>query len=285
MAGPPLKPFEANVTSQCGEDGVIARALDLLGERDGWCVEFGAFDGREASNTYSLITARGYRAVLIESDPSRFQALCATHRDRPGVHPLRRLVGFDGDDRLDRLLAETPVPIDFDVLSIDIDGNDYHVWDAVRTYRPKLVVVEFNPTIPNELDFVQPRDPGVRQGSSLSALHRLAHAKGYRMIHATALNGIFVDARLFDRFGIADDSPAALRTDLSAVTWLFQTYDGRLHVAGNDRFFWHDVPLDRRRLQQVPRLLRDFPEALPRARRVALRIWRAWRHSGAAERR
>jgi len=51
MSDPPLQAFQANVTSQCGEDGVIARALELIGDRDGWCVEFGASDGREASNT------------------------------------------------------------------------------------------------------------------------------------------------------------------------------------------------------------------------------------------
>jgi hypothetical protein len=277
MTEPPLKRYEANVTSQTGEDGVIARALELLDERNGWCVEFGAFNGREASNTYSLITARGYHAVLIESDPSRFAALCAVHPDRSTVHALHRRVGFEGEDRLDRLLAETPVPVDFDLLSIDIDGNDYHVWEAVQVYRPKLVVIEFNPTIPNEVDFVQPRDLTVRQGSSLTALARLAREKGYRLIHATALNGIFVDGRYFERFGLSDDAPSALRTDLSLVTWLFQTYDGRLHLRGHGRLLWHDVPFDHRRLQQVPRPLRDFPEALPKARRVAYRLWRAWR--------
>lgn len=285
MAEPPLKRFEANVTSQSGEDGVIARALEVLGERDGWCVEFGAFDGRQASNTYSLIASHGYSAVLLEPDPVRFAQLRLTHRDRPDVHALKQAVGFDGDDRLDRVLAQTPAPLDFDLLSIDIDGNDYHVWEAVREYRPKLVVIEFNPTIPNEVDFVQPRDPAVRQGASLTALARLAHGKGYRLVHATALNGVFADERYFDRFGISDDSPAALRTDLSLVTWLFQTYDGRLHTAGFDRLLWHDVPLDRRRLQQVPRALRDFPEALARRRRVAYRIWRAWREPARARRR
>jgi hypothetical protein len=277
VAEPPLKPFEANVTSQSGEDGVIARALELIGERDRWCVEFGAFDGREASNTYSLIASQGYSAVLIESDPDRFASLCETHRGRPGVHAVQRRVGFDGEERLDRLLAQTPAPREFDLLSIDIDGNDYHVWRALRDYRPKLVVIEFNPTIPNEVDFVQPADPAIRQGASLTALARLATEKGYRLVHATALNGVFVDARYFERFGVADDSPAALRADLSLVTWLFQTYDGRLHISGFDRLLWHGVRLDRRRLQQVPRPLRDFPEALPRGWRVVLRIWRAWR--------
>ena len=87
----------------------------------------------------------------------------------------------------------------------------------------------------------------------------MANAKGYRLVHATVVNGIFVDEAYFPRFDIVDDTPAALRADLSLVTWLFQTYDGRLHIAGNRRLRWHDVPIDPRRLQVVPRRLRTFP--------------------------
>ena len=279
---PPLKPFEENVTSQCGEDGVIRRALEIIGARDRWCVEFGAWDGRHASNTFALIDRAGYSAVLIESDRMRYDALLRTHSGRDGVTALHRLVGFDGPDRLDAILASTPIPEDFDLLSVDIDGNDYHVWEALERYRPKLVVIEFNPTIPNEIDFVQPRDLAVSQGSSLAALARLATAKGYRLIHATTVNGIFVDERYFARFRIEDPSPAALRADLSQVTWLFQTYDGVLRVAGNQRLRWHDVPLDAARLQVVPPWLRGFPPTLTTGRRIAWRAWRATREPRAA---
>jgi hypothetical protein len=273
---PPLKPFEENVTSQCGEDGVIRRALEIIGARDRWCVEFGAWDGRHASNTFALIDREGYSAVLIESDRVRYEALVRTHSARDGVTALHRQVSFEGPDRLDEILAPTRVPPDFDLLSIDIDGNDYHVWEALQRYRPKLVVIEFNPTIPNEIDFVQPRDLAVSQGSSLTAVARLAAAKRYRLIHATAVNGIFVDDRYFARFNIDSPSPAALRADLSEITWLFQTYDGMLHVAGNRRARWHDVPLDPGRLQVVPRWLRGFPPTFAPGRRLA---WRAWRAS------
>jgi hypothetical protein len=272
---PPLLPFEDNVTSQCGEDGVIRRALELIGERDRWCVEFGAWDGQTASNTYALIDREGYRAVLIEYDSKRFEALRRKHGGgHSAVIVLNRLVSFEGPDRLDRILADTPVPRNFDLLSIDIDGNDYHVWDALQEYRPKLVVIEFNPTIPNEVDFVQARDMSVAQGSSLTAIARLANAKGYRLVHATAVNGVFVDEQYFSRFGIDDDSPAALRAHLSLVTWLFQTYDGRIHLAGNDRLRWHDVPLDAARLQVIPRRWQSFPPNFTRAQRLT---WRAWR--------
>lgn len=268
---PPLLAYQSNVTSQCGEDGVIARALELIGERDRWCVEFGAWDGRNASNTYALIEREGYGGVLIEGDPERFQALRRTHAGRANIVALNRLVGFEGPDRLDAMLAATTIPQDFDLLSIDIDGADYHVWEAVRDYRPKLVVIEFNPTIPNEVDFVQPRDLRVSQGSSLTALARLARDKGYRLVHATAINGIFVDERYFGRFGIEDDRPEALRTDLNQVTWLFQTYDGRLHLAGSDRLRWHDVPIRLR--QTIPPGLRAFPDSYSRLQRLAWRLW------------
>lgn len=279
---PPLKAFEENVTSQCGEDGVIRRALEIIGVRDRWCVEFGAWDGRHASNTFALIDRAGYSAVLIESDQSRYEALLRTHSGRDRVTALNRHVGFEGPDRLDEILAPTPLPEDFDLLSIDIDGNDYHVWAALERYRPKLVVIEFNPTIPNEVDFVQRRDLAVSQGSSLTAIARLATAKGYRLIHATTVNAVFVDERYFARFAIDDASPAALRADLSQVTWLFETYDGVLHVAGNRRSRWHDVPLDAARLQVIPRWLRGFPPTFTAGRRIAWRAWRAWREPRAA---
>lgn len=253
---------------------MIRRALEVIDVRDGWCVEFGAWDGRHASNTYALIDRGDYSAVLIESDSARFQALRRTHAGRPNVIALNRLVSFEGPDRLDCVLASTPVPRDFDLLSIDIDGNDYHVWEALNEYRPKLVVIEFNPTIPNEVDFVQPRDMAVAQGASLTAMVRLADTKGYRLIHATAVNGVFVEESCFPRFGIEDDRPAALRADLSQVTWLFQTYDGRIHVAGAGRARWHGVAIDPDRLQVVPRWLRGFPPKYSPTRRAA---WRAWR--------
>jgi len=274
---PPLEQYQENVTSQCGEDGVIRHALEVIGERDRWCVEFGAADGVHASNTFALIDRDGYSAVLIEADAASFDALQRNTANRPNVTPLRRLVGFEGPDRLDAILAGTPVPHDFDLLSIDIDGNDFHVWEALADYRPKLVVIEYNPTIPNEVDFIQAREQAVTQGSSLTAIARLAEHKGYRLIHATTVNGIFVDAPYFDRFGIVDSSPAALRKDLSLVTWLFQTYDGNLRTAGYDRMRWHDVPL--RMHSAVPHLLRGFPPSFTGARRTAWRAWRALRRS------
>lgn len=256
---PWFKPLLRNVTSQFGEDGLIEHALGVIGVRNGWCVEFGAWDGAHLSNTHNLIVNHGYAAVLIEAAADRFQALQATFSSNPKVIALNRLVGFEGASSLDKILASTGIPSDFDLLSIDIDGNDYHVWSSVEQYRPKLVVIEFNPTIPSPVDFVQPPDPAINQGSSLLALCRLAQRKGYQLIATTACNAVFVDGVFYARFDLVDNSVDALRIDTSAVTHLFYGYDGQMHIAGNARMVWHELPLTAARLQQVPRFFRQYP--------------------------
>src|ERR1700690_65591 len=150
----------SNISSQCGEDGIISAALDLLPERNAWFIEFGAWDGQFASNTCNLVNSRGYRAVFIEADPARFRDLQKNY-DAAKHILINAFVGFDKSDSLDALLREhSSVPRDVDLLSIDIDGNDYHVWAAIRSFRPKLVVVEFNPTMANAVHFIQEKDPG-----------------------------------------------------------------------------------------------------------------------------
>src|SRR6202042_420938 len=97
-------------------------------------------------------------------DKVRFEDLLRRHGKNSKVIALNALVGFTEADGLDHLLARTPIPKDFDVLSIDIDGNDYHTWNSTVLYKPKIVVIEFNPTIPAEFEYVQDADLGSNEG-------------------------------------------------------------------------------------------------------------------------
>lgn len=261
-----------NVHSQCGEDGLIEAIIDRLSETDGWCVEFGAWDGVHLSNTRHLIESRGYRAVLIEADPEKCVDLRREYVDHPGVHPVEAFVGFTRADGLDAILPPYDVPDDFDLLSIDIDGNDYHCWAAVSAYRPKIVCIEFNPTIPTEVDFVQPAEGSVRLGASLAALVRLGSTKGYQLAAVTLVNAIFVRDDLFDALGITDNSPHLLRSDTSLVTYVFSGYDGSLHVTGNGWLPWHSLPMKRPR-NTLPAPLRAFPGDYGPGRRL---LWAAF---------
>jgi hypothetical protein len=253
-----LLEYAANRYSQNGEDGIVRKVLETIGTPVGWCVEFGAWDGRYMSNTRALIED-GFSAVLIEGSRERFADLQAEARVNPQIVAINAFVGVEPKDNLDVLLATTGIPEDFDVLSIDIDGNDYHVWKAVSRYRPRVVVVEFNPTIPTAVDFVQACDPSVNQGASIRALTRLAREKGYELVCATSWNCIFVRAEWFGRFEIADNSPEKLRVDEKLVTWLFCGFDGEVFVRGHGQVPWFGIPYRAAKMQQVAKPFRTFP--------------------------
>lgn len=272
-----LSKHAGNVTSQKGEDGIIAKALEVIGSRDHWCVEFGAWDGKECSNTYNLIVNKGYSAVLIEADHKRYTKLAEAFRDNGKVIPVNAMVGFEKDNNLDVILAKYPIPEDFDFLSIDIDGNDYHVWEAVVRYRPKLLVIEYNPTIPNSVEFVQSRDMNLTHGSSLRSIIKLCREKGYELVAVTDLNGIFVAAKYFPLFGISDNSIDALRLSDADVTYIFSGYDGTVFLSGCRRLVWHGVEYDPRRVQQLPFWLRIFPPKLGCIRLACLGLLRKLR--------
>lgn len=254
-----LNEFAANVNSQSGEDGIIEKVLEVLTENNHWCVEFGAWDGIHLSNTYNLIANKGYSAVLIEGDRKRFCQLQKNFQSNERVKPINAFVGFEEDNSLDSLLRSTDIPVDFDLLSIDIDGNDYHVWAAVKHYKPKVVVLEYNPTIPNPVEFVQARDIRINQGSSILSLDKLAKDKGYELVAATTLNAIFVDSKYFALFGIEDNSIDTIRSEQPKVTYIFNGYDGTVFIRGFGKLGWHAIPYKEARLQLVPRWLRQYP--------------------------
>jgi hypothetical protein len=257
-----LLSFKKDVTSQFGEDGVLEKVFEVLGIKKGQCVEFGAWDGKQYSNTYNLIANRQWGGVLIEGSKERFSQLKETYRGRNDVKTLNCLVGFEPPDSLDDILAKTALPIDFELLSIDIDGNDYHIFSSVNKYHPKVVVVEFNYSIPNHIGFIQERNMAVYQGSSLNALCKLASTKGYELVCATDTNGIFVDRKYFPLFGITDNSIDALHKEVRYHTYLLQLFDGTLLVAGVTRMLWHGVTIESSRMQVLPPELRKYPDRI-----------------------
>ena len=267
-----LNPHRKNVFSQFGEDGLIAFALETLREAGvaltDWSVEFGAWDAVRFSNTRNLIDNAGFTGVFIEADARRHRELIERNSGNNRIIPICATVGFTERDSLDAILAATDCPNHFDVLSIDIDGNDYHAWSAVRQYRPRLVIIEFNPTIPNSIEFVQKADPRVMQGASLAALTNLASEKGYELIATTSINALYVEREHLEHFNLHDNSLDALHTDTSMLTYLFHGYDGAVFVGGHAQLIWHKLPITADRCQQLPAPLRSFPRQYGPLRRA-----------------
>jgi len=134
-----LLDFRKDVYSQTGEDGVIQKILQILSERNKWCVEFGAWDGVLFSNTRNLIENADYSAILIEGSKVKWDKLKKNYSSKTNIISINTFVGFSKDDNLDVIPANTPVPFDFDFLSIDVDGNDYHICRTISKYRPKVI--------------------------------------------------------------------------------------------------------------------------------------------------
>ena len=254
-----LLAYRSNVTSSDGEDGIIEHIIEVIGAESKWCVELGALNGTHDSNTWNLIRNKGWSGVLIEADPTYFEKLQKEYEPDPGAVCVNAFVSFEGKQSLDAIFEQTPLPKEFDLFSLDVDGNEYHLWQSLAHYWPRAMVVEFNPSIPNSISFIQPRNMTVYQGSSLRALTDLAREKGYELVAANSVNAFFVLKELFPKFGIADNSLDALHADRSFETTIFQLYDGTLKIAGNTNLIWHRLPIDEEKLQVLSKRKRVYP--------------------------
>jgi hypothetical protein len=204
-----LNRFEKRIFSQNGEDGLIEAIFACLGTRSKTFVEFGVEDGREC-NTALLTRMKGWSGAYIEADPLRFARLERYYRG----FPVRTINAKVTRENVARVFASSNVPEEPDLLSIDIDGNDYWVWESLEMYRPLLTIVEFNLAYPPPARWVMEYDPDFVWddtsyfGASLASLHALGARKGYELVA--------VDCNMVNAFFVrADLLPAG---DLHAVT-------------------------------------------------------------------
>lgn len=254
-----LQESRRDVTSQCGEDGLIEKICTTLGVSDKWCVEFGAWDGKLFSNSWALINNDGWNAVLIEGDENKFAELSENYSGSDTVVAINTLVDFNaGANSLDAILAKTPIPRDFEFLCIDVDGCDWHIWNSLTDYRPRLVEIEFNPTIPNHVYFVQDTDRSVNHGSSLRAMIELGKNKGYELVATTPWNAFFVTAEEFSTFNIEDNSIDSMHSPGEFESSLFQLYDGTMVLTGCTQLLWHKIPISFEDIQVLPQALRRY---------------------------
>ena len=184
-----LKSCESRVYSQGGEDGVLERIFECIGTTNRYFVEFGAKDGLELSNTAHLRLDKGWKGLLMEGEGPVADGVVQE---------------FITAENINSLFAHYNVPESFDLLSIDIDGNDYWVWRALVDYRPRVIVVEYNIYFQLDDPRTIPYEPGRiwdatgYHGASLAALRKLGCEKGYSLVHTDSWmpNAIFVSSDL-----------------------------------------------------------------------------------------
>jgi hypothetical protein len=182
------------VFSQFDEDGVILFCLAVASTGTRRFVDIGAGDGVIASNTANLALNLGFHGLLVDArelETERGRDFYATHpdtRERPPVF-LRALVTREN---VNEIVRDAGFEGDVDFLSIDIDGNDYWIFEALDCIRPRVICVETH-TEYGLNDFVAPYDPdfdwrrvplGTPIGASPVAMTKLAERLGYRLVGA-----------------------------------------------------------------------------------------------------
>src|SRR5271157_886887 len=214
--------------SQHGEDGLLVFVMSKIPDKTGWCVELGAWDGKEASNTYYLVSQYGYRGVMIEADPSKYDLLTKNMRAY-GTICINKFVRPDGENKVDSILSQTPIPRQFDLLSIDVDGDDYHVWQSLSRYEPKIVIIEINirdkpgvkrinrPGSTIGLGNAKTSPPSMLgvtgySGTSITSMTELATSKGYRVFANVGCNAIFVRSDYLSLFHDREVTPSEVFT-------------------------------------------------------------------------
>jgi hypothetical protein len=187
---------EMSVTSQNGEDGVIAEILTAIGATSRTFVEFGVEDGREGC-CVALADVRGWCGWFLEGAPEKYSRLAGKYAWNCRVHTSQAMVTAEN---INEVFAELGIPASVDVMSVDIDGAEHEVWQALTVTRPRLMVIEYNSALDPNTALV-PRDPrrvwdGTQNvGSSLGTMLAIADAKGYDLVYceSAGVNALFVE--------------------------------------------------------------------------------------------
>jgi hypothetical protein len=190
--------FGFKMYSQCDEDGIIQEIFRRIGPGNRVFVEFGVETGIECNTAKLLI--EGWRGLWLDGSEgnvaqirSRFDSFFREGR-------LQAIQSFVTAENINALIQQGGVSGEIDLLSIDIDQNDYWVWQAIEVVRPRVVVIEYNATLRPPFSGVVPYDPAQVWnqsnyfGASLEALVRLGRRKGYRLVGCSisGVNAFFV---------------------------------------------------------------------------------------------
>jgi hypothetical protein len=190
------------VYSQSDEDGIIQEIFRRIGTSNRVFVEFGVETGVEC-NTAKLVL-EGWRGLWLDGSTEHVAAIEKSYSSAIVDRRLTARHAYVTAENINELLGGAGTTGDIDLLSIDIDYNDFWIWKAISAVNPRVVVIEYNATLRPPLSVSVPYEP-TRQwdgsnyfGASLEALVKLGRAKGYRIVgcNFSGANAFFVRQEL-----------------------------------------------------------------------------------------
>ncbi|SMO83135.1 FkbM family methyltransferase [Gracilimonas mengyeensis] len=202
---------EYSIYSQNGEDGILLYIFSVIGVENRRFIEFGIGDGQQC-NSANLILNFGWKGLMIEGNQTKAEMaeLFYSNTSKTKQNEVIILNEFITKENINELFESANSTGEIDLLSIDIDGNDYWVFEAIKNVDPRVIVIEYNASFGPDKSVTVEYDPsfsrfkkhpsGWYHGASLKALTKLANDKGYELIgcDSCGVNAFFVKRELLN---------------------------------------------------------------------------------------
>ncbi len=252
--GLPTLPFDEVQFRQCsqnGEDGILLYLFTLLGTTNKKFLEICAGDGQQC-NTANLVINHGWKGLMLDGKEENIKSGRAFYAKHPDtlIWPPKFVHSWITRDNINDLVMLNGMSGDIDLLSIDLDGNDYWIFEALDVVNPRIIVTEYQAAFGADSAITQryiedfritdsARAGMPRVGASLPALAKLAKKKGYRLVGCERL--------CFNAFFVREDIGQDVFPEVELSTcFLHQMAQYRRHIleqniAELDREFWIEV--------------------------------------------
>jgi hypothetical protein len=202
-----ISEYEFKIFSQWGEDGIIQYLINNIVIKNKTFIEFGVEDFSESNCRFLLMKDR-WSGYVIDGSQANMDRLQRSYYY--WSHPLKSKTSFITRENVPRLLDESGLDRDLGILSVDIDGNDYHVLEALDAWRASIIIVEYNAlfgqhhavTVPYDAAFIRTKahSSNVYYGASLQAFYHLLKARGYALVGVNGVgsNAFFIRRHLLN---------------------------------------------------------------------------------------
>jgi hypothetical protein len=186
-----LNLYQKRVLSQWGQDGVIEKIFEIIGTTNKYFVEFGSSGNDSGMGNTAYLRRFGFDGLLMDGSKRPYNNDINDKKYDVQIE-------FISSSNINKLFKKYNVPEEFDFLSIDIDGQDFHVWNKLENYKPRVVSIEMNHHIEPGKNKVMPLDDNwfwkgnEMFGSSITALKELGNNKGYSLVATCMSDAIFV---------------------------------------------------------------------------------------------
>jgi hypothetical protein len=212
------------VSSQWGEDGIIEWLVHHLGDLPETFIEFGVENYIE-SNTRFLLKHRNWRGLVIDGSRTNVERI----RSDPisWRHDLTAIASFITRENINSIISDSGFSGQLGILSIDIDGVDYWIWEALNCVNPIILIVEYNSvfgdvvplTVPYKSDFIRSHahHSNLYYGLSIRAAEHLAGERGYTLVgtNRAGSNAFFIRNdrvhEILQRVDLVQDRPSRFR--------------------------------------------------------------------------